>query len=476
MTVDGGGVAAYCRIEALAMSVRMHAVVLGGSMVGLGTARALANHFERVTVVERDPLPHEPGLESRKGVPQGNHGHGLLAPGYRILDAYFPGMMDELVANGASRGDVTGDFLWYQFGGWKLRADSGLSGVVVSRPYLESQVRQRVRALPNVTFLENHDAVEPIFDADRGRVCGLRVLDRANKEERALDADLVVDASGRGSQSPKWFAQWGYGEVEVSTVKVDIGYATAQFDRRPGDFYGAMGAIVAGTPPMSKRGAGVFGVEGSRWIVTLGSWLHDYPPTELDGFREFARSLPVSAIYDVIKDREPRTQIFQYRFPTNRQFHYGKLRRFPEGYLVIGDAICSFNPIYGQGMAVGLSEVRALDECLASGAQRLAERFFALAAKLVANPWAIATGEDFRFPEVEGLRPPGSGLVNRYMERAHRAAQTDPVVLRRFFEVVNLLAAPTAMMSPRIAWRVLMGGGGVPQGAPLAKTWSSSSN
>lgn len=138
-----------------------HPVVLGSSMAGLGAARALSDHFEHVTVVERDALSEAPSLPSRKGVPQGNHGHGLLASGYRILDAYFPGMMDELVAEGASPGDATADFLWYQFGAWKLRTSSDLRGIIVSRPLLEAKVRSRVRALPNVSLLTDHDVEAP---------------------------------------------------------------------------------------------------------------------------------------------------------------------------------------------------------------------------------------------------------------------------------------------------------------------------
>jgi 2-polyprenyl-6-methoxyphenol hydroxylase-like FAD-dependent oxidoreductase len=158
-----------------------------------------------------------------------------------------------------------------------------------------------------------------------------------------------------------------------------------------------------------------------------------------------------------------------YRFPANRHNHYEKLKRFPAGYLVSGDAVCSFNPIYGQGMSVALSEARALDDCLAAGEGDLAKRYFSKAAQIITGPWAIATGEDFRYPQVEGRRPPGFNILTRYMERAHSAATRDPVVLRRFFEVVALLAPPPAMLAPRIAWRVLTGGRGTSQTSPAQK-------
>src|ERR1700740_1008804 len=154
---------------------RNHAVVLGGSMAGLGTARALVNHFDRVTLVERDDLPTS--STSRKGVPQAQHAHGLLPSGFRILSDYFPGLMNELVADGAVRGDLTGDFLWYQYGGWKLRADCGLGGIVGSRPHWEGKVRGRVVALaPKITMLQGHSAIEPLFDPIGRRVSGLRIM------------------------------------------------------------------------------------------------------------------------------------------------------------------------------------------------------------------------------------------------------------------------------------------------------------
>jgi 2-polyprenyl-6-methoxyphenol hydroxylase-like FAD-dependent oxidoreductase len=446
---------------------RKHAIVLGASMAGLGTARALVNHFERVTLVERDALTDT--SDNRKGVPQGLHAHGLLPSGYRILSDYFPRMIDRLVIDGALVADLTGDFLWYQHGGWKLRANSGLMGIVVSRPHLERKVRERVLALPRLTLLQGHDGEEPVLDRATRRVTGLAVRDRASGAVRTLEADLVVDALGRGSPSPAWLAAWGFGTVRETAVPIEVGYATAVLERRPGDLYGSTGAVIAGTAPQSTRFAAVLGAEGDRWTITLAGCLGDYPPTETAAWKAYAATLPTPEVADLVRDRVPLGPIASYRFPANRHRHYEKLKPFPEGFLVTGDAVCSFNPIYGQGMSVALSEARALDDCLAAGDRDLARRFFAATARIVASPWAIATGEDYRYPQVEGRRPPGFGLVSRYMERAHRAARRDPVVLRRFFEVASLLAPPPAMMAPAIAWRVLLGGRGAGQASPARK-------
>ncbi len=290
------------------------------------------------------------------------------------------------------------------------------------------------------------------------RVVGVRVKDRTTGETRVLDAELVVDTSGRGSRAPQWLERWGHGGVSESIVKCNIGYTTCEFPRTAGEFRDSIGGVVIGTPPKEKRGGACFAVEGKRWVVTLFGALGDHPPTDLAGFREFARSLPTHEIFDLVREREPLGPAHVYKFPANQRRHYEKLASFPEGFLVLGDAMCSFNPVYGQGMSVALLEARALDDLLKESRRELARRYFSRANAIIEIPWTIATGEDLRYPEVEGPRPPGFSIINRYMERAHRAATIDVVVLRRFFEVANLLRAPTAMLSPEIAYRVLLGG------------------
>ncbi len=430
------------------------AVVLGASMAGLLAARALSSHFARVTIVERDLLPDRPDI--RKGVPQGAHAHGLLAGGARVLDAYFPGLMDELEGIGAMRGDIVGDFLWFQYGRWKLRHQSGLGGIVVSRPCLEAAVRRRVRALPNVTLLDGTAAVKPVFDANAGRVTGLTIKARdGSSADEVVAADLVVDASGRGSQSPKWLEEWGFGQPEVIHVKIDVGYATRIFERRQGDFYNTVGGIISGTPPKDTRYAAVLAAEGQRWVVTLTGSVGDHPPTDARGWNAFAASLPIPCVHELVTSARPLSDIVAYRFPANQRRVYEGMKRFPAGYLVMGDAVCSFNPIYGQGMTVASMEAKALDETLAGGSDALWQRFYARARKVVDVPWQIATGEDLRFPQVAGKRPAGFTLISRYLECIHAATSDDVVVCRQFFDVLNLLAPPESLMTPRMAWRAL---------------------
>ncbi len=440
------------------------AVVLGASISGLLAARALSQHFNRVTLVERDVLPADERL--RKGVPQAAHAHGVLASGYCVMEEFFPGLMEELEACGAPLCDITGDFLWFQYGRWKLRYRSGLRGITVSRPCLEAAIRRRVRALKNVSFLEGFDAVRPDFDAAGGRVTGLVVQPPDRKIQETLVADLVIDASGRGSQSPKWLEQWGFGRPEEISLKVNVGYATRTFERRPGDFFNSIGGAISGTPPASTRAAAVLAAEGNRWVVTLAGTMGDYPPTNDPDWTRFAATLPIPAVHELVTSARPLSQILSYRFPANQRRFYERMNHCPSGYLVIGDAVSSFNPIYGQGMSVAAMEAKALGECVAAGLEDLWRRFYRVARKIVDIPWLIATGEDLRFPQVEGARPAAFHAMSRYFERVHAVASQDPVICRKFFEVLNLLAPPSSLMSPRVAWRVLARSAPTDQGSP----------
>jgi 2-polyprenyl-6-methoxyphenol hydroxylase-like FAD-dependent oxidoreductase len=440
---------------------RNHAVVLGGSMAGLAFARTLAQHFAKVTLVERDVITNDVSGagngEGRKGVPQSNQSHALLASGLRVLERLFPGLTKELEDGGAPSADVAGDFLWFQFGAWKLRTNVGIKGVITTRPALESVVRARVLALPQVTLVEGHSVDDIVIDAAAGAVTGVRVTSLETRESRTIDADLVVDATGRGSRAPTWLKAFGVAEVPESIVEIDVGYVTTMFERREGDLHGSVGGVFVSTPPLASRGGAAFAVQRGRWQITMLGSLGDHPPHDLAGYRAFAKSLPVPEPFELIRDREPVGPLFSYKFNANRRRHYERVRNFPKRFLVVGDALCSFNPIYGQGMSVALLEAETLDGLLAEQRADLAAPFFAAAQKILETPWAIAVGEDLRFPQVKGARPPGTAIIHPYMARAHRVASRDAVVLKRFFEVAHLLAPPTAMLAPGIALRVLRG-------------------
>jgi 2-polyprenyl-6-methoxyphenol hydroxylase-like FAD-dependent oxidoreductase len=428
------------------------AIVIGASMGGLLAARALADHYGEVTVVERDVLPDT--YEPRKGVPQGRHTHGLLARGREVLEQLFPGFTEEMVAQGATTGDVVDKVLWFNHGFYLCNAPSKMLGLAISRPMLEGSVRRRVLQLPNVRLRERCDVLEPAFDRSQGRVSGVRVQSRGGSDgTQMMNADLVVDASGRGSSSPAWLDALGYPKPREEQIKINLGYATRQYRRLPEHLRGMRGAIIAACPPDWRFGA-ILAQEGDRWIVTLGGYLGDQAPTDDNGFVAFARSLQKPEIFDVIRVAEPLCPLMPYQFSANLRRRYEELSRFPAGFLVFGDALCSFNPVYGQGMTVACLESLALRECLAAGTQEIAGRFFRAASQLIDILWQIAVGSDLQHPRVEGKRTTQVRFINWYIAKLYRAAQDDAVLASRFLEVANLMRQPTALLDPQIAFRV----------------------
>jgi 2-polyprenyl-6-methoxyphenol hydroxylase-like FAD-dependent oxidoreductase len=441
-----------------------HAVVVGASMAGLCAARVLAEHFAHVTVIEKELLGE--GAEPRTAVPQGAHAHGLLARGYLALKELFAGIDAELERAGAVHADLS-ELAFHQFGVWKKQRHAGIDGVFVTRPGLEHIVRQRVLAMSNVTVLRGHRLTELLLD-ERGRqVAGVRIQS-SDAVARSLPAELVIDATGRGSRTPDMLVRLGFGKARVSEVGVDVGYATRMFKR--GDFVqGWKAMLVTPTPPHTRRLGAFFPVEGERWIVTLGGWFGDHPPNDEAGFMAFARSLPSRDLHERVRQLEPIGAIKSYRFSSSLRRHYEELA-LPEGFNVLGDAAASFNPIYGQGMTVAALEALGLRDCLRkqpgelAGLSRAVQR---MVARTIDIPWTVAVGEDLRYPEAVGPRPLPQRIINAYLARVHRVSAHDAEVAMAFQRVMHMLEAPPSLLHPRTLLRVLTASTALPRAAPL---------
>jgi 2-polyprenyl-6-methoxyphenol hydroxylase-like FAD-dependent oxidoreductase len=432
------------------------AIVIGGSMAGLLAARVLADYFQTVTVIERDERSERP--EHRRGVPQGRHAHGLLLRGQDTITRLFSGIREELLAAGATQVNMGRDVKWFHFDVWKCRYHSALDFISASRPLIEWTVAERVRRLPNVKMLHGWAVENIVYDGQR--VSGVRMHRRDDRETgQRLDADLVIDASGRGSQIPQQLRVLGFERPDESAVRIDIGYASCLF--RVPDVPRDWKALYVVSQPPAKRGALILPLEGNRWICTLIGRHGDHPPIDLAGYMAFAKSLPMPDIYEAIRSAEPLGEPVRYGFPAGIRRHYEKLRRFPPGLLVLGDALCSFNPVYGQGMSAASMYADALQACLQ---ERVATGwsltdlwlpFFRDVARAADRPWQLATGEDFRFAETTGTRSRALKLLHWYTEKVHKAASVSPQVTERFYEVMHLLKPPSALFTPTILWKVL---------------------
>ena len=423
------------------------AVVLGGSMAGLLAARVLSDAYAQVIVVDRDTLT---GVTTpRRGVPQGPHAHGLLAGGHKALEELFPGLTHDLTTkNDVPFGDLNGDIRWY-FGGHRVASGHfGLACLSATRPILEAYVRSRVQAIPNVTVLENTDILGIVAAADRRRITGARIQRHGEgSTEEFLAADLVVDATGRGSRSPAWLEALGYQRPVEEKIKVGIAYTTRHY-KLPYDVYQGDLSINPVAVPGSPRGAIFSRIKESNPMhaeLSLTGMLGDHPPTDPAGFEEYAKTLPAPEVYEAIKNATPLTDPVTHKFPASQRRRYERLRRFPERLLVVGDAACSFNPVYGQGMSVAAMEALALRKHLLRGAAPRPRRFFKDIAKIINVAWDIAAGGDLGFPGVEGKRTLKVKIGNYYNGKVIGAAMVDPTITDLFFRVACFIDPPSAM-------------------------------
>ncbi|KWX25468.1 hypothetical protein AFM11_04225 [Mycolicibacterium wolinskyi] len=442
--------------------LRKHAVVCGASMAGLLAARVLADFYESVTVVERDILPDN--AIQRRGVAHGRHLQMMLSGGSSRLAHLFPGLFDELAAAGAHVMDGIDDpSLFYLRVGEHVACRSGrftrsddVVIVLASRPLLETHVRRRVSAFGNVTIMDSHDVIEPVLDSSC-RISAARVADRETGAERMLEADLVVDATGRAGRTPAFLEARGYERPRERKYPVGLSYSS-QFFRLPS---GALTEKVAAVNDLveKRRGAGVLAYEDGTAILTLIGVAGHKLPTDLPGVLDAATELLPPQFSSALRAAQPLGAVTAQHYPVSVWRRYDKLDRLPQGLLVIGDAVCSFNPVYGQGMTSAALQAMALRQCLSSAdTTDIATRYFRTAAKKLAPIWWANRFTDFNFTPTDDWRTKPRRLLNRGMDRVWAALATDIVLAETFIRKLQLVDPPTAMLQPAMLRRLLAGG------------------
>jgi 2-polyprenyl-6-methoxyphenol hydroxylase-like FAD-dependent oxidoreductase len=434
-----------------------HAVVIGGGFAGLLAAEVLTRHFTTVTLLERDRLAD--GAEARAGVPQARHVHGLLVRGWRVLDELFPRLGDELTQAGAHVLDVMNDIVRLGPGGWCPRGRSSYRTFACSRALLEWSIRRQLLRNPRVRIVDGFDAAGLVVDDRTGAVRGVRSRSEPGRE---VVADWVIDASGRRSRAPEWLTELGYARVEETCVNSFAGYASRCYEP-PRNLRRDWKALLIGSrPPGMARAGALSPLEGNRWIVTLSGAARDYPPTDEPGFLEFARTLAHPMLHDVLVRSTPLSRISGYQRNESRLRHYERLPRMPARFVVLGDAACALNPVYGQGMTAAALAAQLLDRCLANADAATRGRGFALRfqrklARSNAGLWTMATSEDYRYPETEGRRRTAfTKVTHAYLDRIFSLAAEREDVYRQLLEVGHLLKKPSALARPDIALLALL--------------------
>lgn len=420
-------------------------VVVGSSLAGMFAAAACARAGLTVTVLERDVLP--PAPRARPGVPQGRQPHVLLHRGLLALEELLPGLGDELRRAGAVELD-TGDLAWLGEAGWSPYGSPQFRILSLTRPLLEHLVRERVRLLPG---LDVRDGCR-VTSLRRGRGSGWEVL---TADGASCGADLVVDASGRGSRLPVWLAALGVGPAPVSEVDARTGYATREYAAPTGGPAPA-GVVVLQTPGLPAGGVAL-PVEGDRWLVlAVGSGVHR-PPRDREGFESFLRGLRDQAVADVVSRARPLTDVAVHRQTASRRHHYERVRPWPPGLLPVGDAFCAFNPVYGQGITVAACEALLLHRALARGLRPGTERRLLRGfARLTSLPWGIATSEDLRLPTSDGTPNAAQALAGWWsQELARLSAHGDVRAQWAMTRVYHLMASPRVLLDPVLALAVV---------------------
>jgi 2-polyprenyl-6-methoxyphenol hydroxylase-like FAD-dependent oxidoreductase len=427
--------------------------VIGASLAGLLAARVLSEHHDEVLLLERGELPED--FSQRKATPHTRHTHALLARGREVFEQLFPGIRDEWRAAGGLFGDVGCQSAFYAGRQRFAQGQADAQALCLGRASIEGVLRRRVLALPQVRVASGIEVQGLLADASARRVYGLRWRAAGSDETSAsglLRAALVIDASGRGSQLPRWLTELGFDAPREEQVHCDIRYATAYLAREPQHAPGLEAVIVAATADHPQP-AVLLSQEDDRWVVTLGGYGSDAPPLERAAFIARAQqSAPELAA--VVREATFLCEPFGYRFAHSLRRYFETLHRPPEGVLAIGDSICSFNPVFGQGMSVAACEALALDAALREGRAGLARRYYRSAASKIDIAWQTAVGADLSIPSVQGERPMPVRLVNAYVAKVFHAAQADATVAVAFQRVSHLLAAPPSLMRPGMMWRV----------------------
>lgn len=440
----------------LPITIGEHAVVIGGSVAGLLAARVLSDYFSRVTIFEADTVSDQ--AVPRRRVPQGGHAHTLLAGGSLVMQRLYPGLHEDLIAAGARYGDMITMSHIHGAGRWAPRWSSGIFGYFMSRPLLEAIVRKHTCAIKNVQLRSNESVSGYLGSAGNSTITGVML----EKSSEKVSADFVVDTTGRNSSTPDWLSQLGYETPKKTTIGINVGYTTFELPVSKNADPNRSALYFIPNTATETRGLALFNIEGNRYMVTGAGTHKDYPPTDWPGFLEFAKGFSQPNIYDEIKDLKPLGSARHFRYGESLRHHYEHLRRFPLGLIVLGDAICSFNPSYSQGMTVAAKEAECLAACIQQclindgNLNKLAIRFFKnVAADIIDVSWNGVALLDLKNPLATGSKPWGYNFAYWFQLRCFLLSTVDKEFNIAYNKVLHMIEPQKSLLKLRYVLRAI---------------------
>lgn len=454
--------------------VRGHAVVLGASLAGLLAAVALARHADSVTIVERDRLP--PGPQWRRGVPQARHAHNLMTAGHVAMERLLPGVRAQLYEAGMVRVRMPRDMLLLTAGGWMPRFTTNLAMMTSSRDLIDAVIRRRVADLPQVTLLEETEVLGLVAEPQASAVSGVRVRHRNRAAEggwaapQVLEADFVVDATGRTSCAPQWLSELGYTVPREAVVDAGTAYSTCVFAPPPGQADWNC-ILLQATPDMPVQGI-LNPIEDGRWMVSLAAFGGERPPTDHAGFLDYAKQLRAPELYEALRDAEPLTEVYASGRTENRRRYFERIRPWPDRFLVTGDAVCALNPSYGQGMSVSAISAVLIDDALQAAGTftKVASGLRRKIGRPVGQAWQLATTADLAYPSAAKEAGWPTRLLISYLYRVLAASPHSRAASRALLDINQMISPPQAMFRPRVLAAALGGHRRAPSPAASAGT------
>jgi 2-polyprenyl-6-methoxyphenol hydroxylase-like FAD-dependent oxidoreductase len=436
-------------------TIAKQAVIIGASIAGLAAARALSPYFETVVLIERDEDLNT--SNPRKAIPQGHHAHALLKSGELALENLFPNISEELLDCGAKRIDFSNDVRWYHGGQWKMRYESGFQIMIQSRPLLEQIIRHRVMALGNIKSYNGYEVESLLSNSEKSQVTGVVLRDMASRSQKIeLASDLLIDASGRGSKMPQWLEGMGYAAPEETRLKIDLTYSSRLYQAPEGKEFDWQLLVMNPEAPEILKAGYIFPVENNQWLITFAGYSGDATPKDNESFIEFAKGLAQPDIYEYMQELIPIGDVKVFSVPQTVRRHYEKVQ-MPEGLLVMGDAFCAFDPVFGQGMSAAAKEAFALSELLAKATSlaQFGKQFHKQVSDIIEAPWMLASSEDFRYPKTVGKKSLLIPILHWYSNHIFVLSATDKEVAEAFRQVMHLLEGAEALFKPSVVVKVL---------------------